>query len=115
MEDRFAEALKHLNASGLGSFMSETANQIQLQALYRMRVHLDMQIAYLEAKGGFRNTDLDPFKILEVDINCTEEELRHAYRKKSQKAHPDLGGSDSEQRKVNAAYQAIRKFKGWSQ
>jgi len=57
--------------------------------------------------------DLDPFKILDVDMNATFEQARSAYRKKASKAHPDAGGTHEDMVKVNAAWQAMCMFKGW--
>ena len=33
--------------------------------------------------------DFDPFKILEVEHNCTEADIKKAYKKKSIKLHPE--------------------------
>ncbi len=57
--------------------------------------------------------DLDPFKILGVDMNASYEEVRSAYRKRARQTHPDHGGSSEEFVKVNAAWEAIQRFKGW--
>ena len=69
---------------------------------------------------AFENTKhadkpLDPFEILGVDISCTKEELKKAYRKRSRETHPDTSQVPTDEfLKVQAAYEAIMKFHGWS-
>jgi DnaJ-class molecular chaperone len=33
--------------------------------------------------------ELDPYELLELPIECTEQEIRTAYRQRSLKVHPD--------------------------
>jgi DnaJ-class molecular chaperone len=55
-----------------------------------------------------------PFTVLGLNQDCTEEEFRTAYRKKAKESHPDMGGTAENFKKVQAAYEAIKRFKGWS-
>jgi hypothetical protein len=43
-------------------------------------------------------------KILEINANCTDEQLKKAYRKAAFKSHPDTGGSHDEFLEVTEAY-----------
>jgi DnaJ like chaperone protein len=61
------------------------------------------------------------YKILEVEPNCTDEELKKAYRKMAMKYHPDkvthLGdevkkSAEEKFREVGAAYENIKKQRG---
>jgi hypothetical protein len=61
---------------------------------------------------GQSSDDLNPFTILGVDVNATDDELKAAYRKKAWDAHPDHGGSNEQMTKVNAAYEVICRFRG---
>lgn len=47
----------------------------------------------------------DPFKILDISRDADEEEIRVAYRDKIKEAHPDVGGSEEEFKKIHEAYQ----------
>ena len=56
---------------------------------------------------------MDPFEILGVEPNATKDEVKRAFRKKTWTAHPDHGGSNEDMIKVNAAYEAISRVRGW--
>ena len=44
---------------------------------------------------------MDLYKILSVDKNSSQEEIKKAYRKASMKHHPDRGGNAEEFKKIN--------------
>ena len=54
----------------------------------------------------------DPYEVLEVSKNATEEEITKAYRRLAKKYHPDLNPNNDEAAKkmaeVNAAYDMIK-------
>lgn len=65
------------------------------------------------AETGY--TGSDPFKDLGISKNASPEEIRKAYLKRAQAAHPDQGGSNEAMAKVNAAYkEALRQVGGRS-
>ncbi|EIK85377.1 molecular chaperone DnaJ [Gardnerella greenwoodii] len=51
----------------------------------------------------------DYYKILGVDHNASDDEIRKAYRKMSRKYHPDIAGAEFEEKfkEVNAAYDVL--------
>lgn len=54
----------------------------------------------------------DPYKVLGVSPNATDEEVKNAYRRMAKKYHPDLHPGDAEaarkMNEVNAAYDQIK-------
>lgn len=54
----------------------------------------------------------DPYKVLGIDRNATDEEIKQAYRRLAKKYHPDLNPGDQEaarrMQEVNAAYEQIK-------
>ena len=57
------------------------------------------------------NMTKDYYKILGVSQNCTEQELKSAYRKLARKFHPDVAGNSSEVvskfKEINEAYEVL--------
>ena len=51
----------------------------------------------------------DPFHILGVHRNASEEEIKKAWRSKAIRNHPDKGGSEEEFKRINNAYEQIQK------
>ena len=93
--------------------MRKLLSQYELSILNRLKGIIDDRIRQIKGSVPTGWDELDPFSILGVDIDASEEEVRAAYRRKANEAHPDKGGSNEQMAKVNAAFEAIRRFKGW--
>ncbi len=112
IEDDLFNTLKYANVGG-GSdplkVMKVMLNNLEASMLKRMEAQIKARLSILKGDAP----ELDPFVILGVKENATKEEVTQAYREKASKAHPDKGGSDMEMAKVNAAFEAIKLYKGW--
>ena len=51
---------------------------------------------------------MDPYKVLGVDKNSSEDEIKSAYRKLAKEHHPDLGGDPEKAKEINQAYDMIK-------
>ncbi len=57
---------------------------------------------------GFHSFSLDPRTVLGVGPGASLEEIREAYRAKSKKHHPDVGGDEWAFRMVARAYEVLK-------
>jgi hypothetical protein len=57
---------------------------------------------------GYHSFSLDPRTVLGVGPNASLDEIRDAYRTKSKKHHPDLGGDEWAFRMVTRAYEVLK-------
>ena len=61
-------------------------------------------------------TDFDPYRIMGLDKTASDEEVKTRYRQLLRKLHPDTSeveGTDTLFLLVTAAYEAIKKERGW--
>ena len=112
IEDDLAGMFKHFNLGGQGdvnSVLRTMVRNVQINVLKQLRRQIDGQIKALSGT----EVGMDPFEILGVGPNATKDEVKQAYKKKAWSAHPDRGGSNEDMMKVNAAYEAISRVRGW--
>tara|TARA_Y100000593_G_scaffold93735_1_gene189796 strand:- start:1290 stop:1895 length:606 start_codon:yes stop_codon:yes gene_type:complete len=50
---------------------------------------------------------MDPYKILGVNKNASQDEIKKAFRKKALEHHPDKGGNEEKFKQINEAYSMI--------
>lgn len=50
----------------------------------------------------------NPYQVLSVDSDASDDELQTAYRERILEAHPDQGGSAAELQRVKTAYETIQ-------
>lgn len=113
MEESLFNMFKYfsMNPDNLLSSLIQSYEKAFLEEIKRV---IDERIRQLSGAAPSADTEgLNPFSILGVGFDVTEEELTRAYRKAAWSAHPDHGGSNEKMAKVNAAYEVIQKFKGW--
>jgi curved DNA-binding protein len=51
---------------------------------------------------------MDPYKVLGVDRNTNENDLKKAYKTKAMKHHPDRGGDEAKFKELNEAYDVLK-------
>lgn len=56
-----------------------------------------------------RETQTDYYRVLGVQRNATQIEIRQAYVRLAKELHPDRGGSVEAMRNLNRAYHALRR------
>lgn len=102
----------------LGSLGGVNPDLVMKEMLSRLEMSiledLHTQIGKMIAKLQYRDSSMNPFTILGVSSDATEEQVKSAYRAKANQCHPDKGGNQSEFIQVQAAYEAIKQYKGWS-
>lgn len=117
IEDDLFNTFKYAGFTGGGGKVDPTKmirtllRNLEISMLTQMQARIRIRLEQLQ--GGPKDDSMDPFSILGVDIHATREEVDKAYREKAKAAHPDVGGSNFEMAKINAAYEAIRLFKDW--
>ena len=61
----------------------------------------------------------DPYKVLGVSPDASDEEIKRAYRNLAKKYHPDLNPGDQEaarkMQRINAAYEQIKNPEAFRQ
>jgi len=87
----------------------------QLNLLLKMREMINTTIRNMSRGSTVDDQfgDMNPYTILGVSIDATEAEVKKAYREKAWTSHPDRGGSTLDMTKVNAAWEAIKRIRGW--
>ena len=129
MEEDLLEALRHASfGTGKGKLpldgmLGTLMNTVEINTIRRMQAELAkmqgqlneriLKLSKQKPKAGVE-ADLDPYTILGIRPDATKEEVKKAYSKKAWKAHPDHGGDVEQMTLVNAAREAIFRFKGWS-
>lgn len=126
IEEDLQDMLKGLNLGGKSKvpfniLLVGLVNTAQINVLREFQVKLaqlqedtNKRIQDLSEKSKGAAGTLDPYTILGVRPDSTQEEVERAYKKKSAKVHPDKGGKHEDMVLVNAAYKAIKQVRGWT-
>ena len=97
--------------------------EVEMREIYTMSGYLGISSKDFESiKAMFYNSSENAYKVLEIDKNATDDEVKKAYRKMAKKYHPDrvahLGeehqdGAEEKFRQVQQAYEHIQKERGF--
>lgn len=115
IEEDLANMLKFANVKDpkqINAMLATLVSSVQVGVLKKMRADLDKMIKQLQASSSVGGAD--PYTILGVDSSATREEIDKAFKKKAWTAHPDHEGSHEQMLLVNAAYEAIKRVRGWT-
>lgn len=105
-----------------GSISPEELNVLRKISIYLTIASPDFESIKAMFVQSANVTD-DAYKILEIDPNATDDEVKKAYREMAKKYHPDLVSHLGEEvrqsaerklQEVNAAYEKIKKQRGIS-
>ncbi len=98
-------------------------HQAELNTLHRISGYLNINLRDFESiKAMFIKSADDAYKILEIDQNASENEIKKAYRQMVKKYHPDKlvdmdeaykKGAKEKFNKVQEAYDKIRRERGF--
>jgi len=116
LSDMFSKFTGLGKTQDVNKLLSTLVRNVQINMLKQLRREIDISIRKLTQEGTSDTAydeSLDPYKILGVEQNATREDIDKAFKKKARVAHPDSGGSNEEMIRVNAAYEAIKQFRGW--
>lgn len=101
----------------------EFVTETEIRQIYTISGYLGISNKDFESiKAMFYKKKDYAYKILEIDKNATDDEVKKAYRKMAKKYHPDkvvhLGkehqeGAEEKFRQVQEAYETIRKERGF--
>lgn len=116
------------NSASIDSFLFNIAksdgsvSKSEIDKLLEFTRHLNIsRIDFESIKAMFFKSSDSDYKILEIDKNCTNDELKKAYRELAKKHHPDkvqnLGevyvkAAKEKFSKIQAAYENIKKQRG---
>lgn len=86
-------------------------------AMTQFLKHMGIDISQLQRMMQSTGTNIDPYWILRLDRSASDEEVKERYRELIGKLHPDksgTAGTNSLFQIVLAAYEAIKKERGWT-
>ena len=97
--------------------------EVEMREIYTISGYLGISSKDFESiKAMFYNSSENSYKVLEINKNATDDEVKKAYRKMAKKYHPDrvahLGkehqeGAEEKFRQVQQAYEHIQKERGF--
>jgi len=106
----FDEMVKNFGKSGFGF------SGMSIQDMYRQCV-VNVMEQVNDAVGReikrMKKPSYNPFDVLGVAPNASEEDVKRAYRDKAKLLHPDKGGNEEQFKRIQIAYEVIKKLKGW--
>jgi len=109
-QDMFNEMLKNFGTGGYG-FGGMSIQDLYTQCV--VQVMEQMHDAWGREIRRMKRPTYNPFDVLGVGIGASEQEVKKAYRDMAKQHHPDKGGSDEQFRRIQIAYEVIKKLRGW--
>ncbi|MFP9192997.1 J domain-containing protein [Natrialbaceae archaeon A-CW1-1] len=92
------------NAQDIYHYLHETRMQEQRGTV---TAENEYQKLRLPSAGEAVEATASPYAVLEIESTAGSDEIRTAYRKRIKEAHPDRGGSETEFKRVQQAYETL--------
>jgi DnaJ-domain-containing protein 1 len=110
MQEDLKEAMSDLEEM-LGDLAKGTLDPAKLAEMMKAMGMDPSMLASMMGQG--RAPGFDPYQVLGLDKSASDEEVKKRYHDLLKKVHPDVGGTSFLVQIVIAAFEMIKRERGW--